>query len=201
MSQLAATVRNADAPAGLTMVAAFGAARQGFEFTELAPPVVPPPDQLRSFRDPLPEGVDFAWDRDPFPFWERVMQSRPAIGRAPWEPWDARPAEVAYWYRFDDPPLVESGELDVAGLIVMGDTMPGSIGQKVPPVDSPWFAPSVDYTLHVLGPAHPGWLLAHMRARYAGDGYASIDAALWDMRLQPRLVAFATQLCLFSFAG
>jgi acyl-CoA thioesterase len=201
MSQLSATVRNAGAPAGLTMVAAFGAARQGFAFTELTPPVVPPADGLRSFRDPLPEGIDFEWDRDPFQFWEHVLQSRPAIGRAPWERWAERPAEVAYWYRFDDPPLTDSGELDVVGLVVMGDTMPGSIGQKVPPVDSPWFAPSVDYTLHVLGEAHPDWLLAHMRARHAGDGYASIDAALWDMHAHPRLVAYATQLCLFSFGG
>jgi acyl-CoA thioesterase len=201
MSQLAATVRNVDAPAGLTMVAAFGAARQGFAFTELTPPDVPPPDDLRSFRAPLPDGIDFEWDHDPFPFWEQVMQSRPAIGRAPWEPWVERPAEVAYWYRFDEPPLVESGDLDVAGLVVMGDTMPGSIGQRVPPVDSPWFAPSVDYTMHVLGDAHPDWLLAHMRARHAGDGYASIDAALWDMHAQPRLVAYATQLCLFSFGA
>jgi hypothetical protein len=47
--------------------------------------------------------------------------------------------------------------------------------------------------------------LAHNRARHAGDGYASVDMALWDCGPEgteaPRLVAYATQLCLFSFAS
>ena len=40
-------------------------------------------------------------------------------------------------------------------------------------------------------------------ARYAGDGYASADMALWDYgpdcASEPRLVAYATQLFLFTF--
>lgn len=199
MSQLAATVRNPGADAGLTMLAAFGTPRRGFTFTDIAPPSVRPPDELRSFRDPLPDGIEFEWAREPFPFWERVLQSRPALGRPPWEPWHDGPAEAAYWYRFDDPPVGSDGALDVAGVVVMLDTMPGAIGQKVPPQDTLWFSPSVDYTLHVLGPASPGWMLAHMRARHAGDGYASIEASLWDLTAEPRLVAYATQLALFTF--
>lgn len=198
MSQLTATVRNAGSDAGLTMVAAFGTPRAGFEFTDLAPPVVAPPDALPGYRE-IPEGIDFEWWFEPFPFWAEVLESRPAIGRAPWEPYEAAPAEAAYWYRFSDPPVLADATLDVAGLLVMGDTMPGSIGQRIEPTDTPWFAPSVDYTLHVLDTAPTGWLLAHMRARHAGAGYASIDAALWDMTRRPRLVAYATQLCLFSF--
>ena len=45
-------------------------------------------------------------------------------------------------------------------------------------------------------------MLAHNRARFAGDGYASADMALWDCGADggpPRLVAYATQLFLFSF--
>jgi hypothetical protein len=46
-------------------------------------------------------------------------------------------------------------------------------------------------------------VLAHNRARYAGDGYASADMALWDCGPdgadRPLLVAYATQLFLFSF--
>jgi len=61
-----------------------------------------------------------------------------------------------------------------------------------------WFAPSVDYTLHLFRPAPAGWLLAHHQARHAGDGYASVELALWDPA-GPHLVAYATQVMLFSF--
>lgn len=197
MSQLTATVHNVGADAGLTAIAAFGAPRRGYDFTELTMPAVPPAEELRGFRDPLPEGIEFEWDDDPFPFWERVIDARPAIGRAPWETFEDGPAEVAYWYRLDHPPLRADGGLDVAGAIVMADTMPSSVGQKVPGTER-WFAPSVDFTFHSLGPAGPGWLLAHQRARHAGDGYASVDSALWDPT-GPTLVAYATQMMLFSF--
>src|SRR5687767_13409797 len=43
MSQLMATVHNPGADAGLTAIAAFGAPRRGFEFTELVMPDVPEP--------------------------------------------------------------------------------------------------------------------------------------------------------------
>src|SRR3954468_11072372 len=58
MSQLSATVRNPGAKAGLTAIAVFGATRQGFDFTDLEFPMVDGPDGLRSYRDPLPEGVE-----------------------------------------------------------------------------------------------------------------------------------------------
>ncbi len=68
-----------------------------------------------------------------------------------------------------------------------------------------WFGPSVDLTLHILDSCRTEWVLAHNRARYAGDGYASVDMALWDCGpdgiAAPRLVAYATQLCFFTFAG
>jgi acyl-CoA thioesterase len=201
MSQLTATVHNPGAEAGLTAVAAFGAPRRGFEFTELAFPDVPGPDGIRGFRDPLPEGVEFEWDRPPMPFWEHVVESRPVIGRAPWETFEDGPAEAAFWYRLDDPPLGPDGFLDVAGPIVLCDTMPSSVGQKLGPDAGQWFAPSVDYTLHVLGPASAGWLLSHHKARHAGDGYASVELSLWDPNGDgpPRLVAYGTQVMLFAF--
>ncbi len=199
MSQLIADVRNVGAESGLTAVAAFGGARRGFEFTELEMPDVPGPDGRPSFRDGVPEGVDFEFTRPPMPFWERIIESRPVIGRAPWEPYRRGPAEVAYWYRFDDPPLTGDGVLDAVGPIVMCDTMPGSVSQKVDPNGGQWFAPSIDYTLHLFRPASAGWLLAHMRARHAGDGYASVDCALWDGTSR-QLVAYATQVMVFSFA-
>jgi acyl-CoA thioesterase len=203
MSQLTATVHNPGADAGLTAVAAFGGPRRGFEFTELVMPDVPAPEDLRGFRDPVPDGVDFEFDGPPWPFWERVVEGRPAIGRPPWEPHVDGPAEVANWYRLDDPPVRPDGRLDVAGAIVVCDTMPGPIGQKVGRDSGNWFAPSVDFTFHSFGSPRPGWLLAHQRARHAGAGYASVEAALWDPAGDdgPELVAYATQLMLFSFSS
>ena len=114
------------------------------------------------------------------PFWEEIVECRPARGRAPWEPFEDGPAELVYWYRLDDPPIGDDGRLDPAAAIVLCDTMPGAVGQKVPTGDDAWFGPSADFTIHLFGSARPGWLLAHNRARHAGDGYASVEMALWD---------------------
>lgn len=198
MSQLVADVRNPASAAGLTAIAAFGAVRRGFEFTDLTMPDVPAPERLRGFRDPLPDDVVFEFDHEPRPFWEQIVEGRPAIGRAPWEPFEDGPAEVATWYRIDQPPLDADGRLDTVGPVVLCDTMPGSVGQKLGPDAGSWFAPSVDYTLHLFRPASPGWLLAHQRARHAGDGYASVDTALWDPTVNA-LVAYATQVMVFAF--
>jgi acyl-CoA thioesterase len=196
MSQVSATVRNPGAAAGLTAVAVFGAPRRGFEFTDLDYPQVDGPDGLRSFRDPVPDDVDFELTFDPLPFWEEVVETRPAVGRAPWEPFAPGPAERIYWYRLDDPPVDPGGRLDPAGAIVLCDTMPGAVSQKVGQEE--WFGPSADFTIHLFEPARPGWLLAHNRARHAGDGYASVDMALWDPT-DRHLVAYATQMIFFTF--
>ncbi len=198
MSQLTATVHNPGAAAGLTAVAVFGASRRGFDFTDLDYPDVPGPEGLRSFRDPIPEGVDFEFWRDPMPFWEKVIEGRPAIGRPPWEPYEPGPAEQASWYRIDDPPVTADGSLDPLAGLVLCDTMPGAIFPRVGPDTEPWFGPSADFTIHLLNPCTPGWLLAHNRARHAGDGYASVDLALWDPS-GPTLVAYATQMMFFAF--
>ena len=109
----------------------FGAPRRGFEFTDLELPPVDGPEGLRSYRDPLPEGVEFEFDRPPMPFWEEIVECRPAIGRPPWEPFEDGPAECAYWYRLDDPPVLADGSLDPLAAIVLCDTMPGAVGQKL----------------------------------------------------------------------
>jgi hypothetical protein len=109
------------------------------------------------------------------------------------------------WYRFDEPPWLDDGRLDPLALIVLADTMPGAVGEKIGYEERRWFAPSVDLTVHLLADCRSPWVLAHNRARYAGDGYASADMALWDCgedgRGAPRLVAYATQLFFFTFAA
>ena len=200
MSQVRAEVRNDGAERGHLTTCVFGAPRRGFHFTELRPPEsLPAPDQCPSYRDPPPPGVEaFA----PMPFWNELVEGRSVIGTPPWEESSGR-AERAVWYRFDEPPVLADGRLDPLALIVMADSMPGAVGEKVGRPHDPWFAPSVDLTVHLLDHCRAEWVLAHNRARFAGDGYASADMALWDCgkdgRDPPRLVAYGTQMFLFTF--
>ncbi len=198
MSQCSVTVRNPGAGAGLTAVAVFGASREGFSFTDLAPPDVPPASECPSFRDPPPEGVEM---RPPFPFWEHV-EGRPAIGHAPWEDYEPQSSMLARWIRFDDPPRADDGTWDPLAVVALCDTMPGAVGEKLGPVERErrWLPPSADFTVHAFDECRADWILGVNRARHAGDGYASVDMEMWDMDGDtPRLVAYATQVMFFSF--
>lgn len=201
MSHLRAEVRSPGRDRGHLTTGVFGAPRPGFSFTDLVPPeVIPHPDECPSFRDPLPDGVEA---RPPMPFWDRLVEGRNVAGHPPWEDYEPDRAERAMWYRFDHPPFRDDGTLDPLGLVVLADTMPGAVGEKIGPHERMWFAPSVDLTVHLLDDCRSPWVLAHNRARWAGDGYASADMALWDLGPDgtddPRLVAYATQLFLFTF--
>lgn len=202
MSHLRAEVRNPASERGHITTAVFGGPRRGFEFTDLAPPAdLPPPSECPSFRSPPPPEVKLAFS--PMPFWEQRVEGRAALGHAAWEDYVPDRAERAFWYRFDDPPLLPNGAIDPLSYVVLVDTMPGAVGEKMGPQHREWFAPSIDLTVHLLGEARSPWLLAHNQARWAGEGYASGDMSLWDCGVEgtaaPRLVAYATQLFCFSF--
>jgi acyl-CoA thioesterase len=201
MSHLRAEVANAEGGRGHLTSGIFGSTREGFAFTDLLPPTdVPPPDQCPSFRDPPPPGFD---PFPPMPFWVDRVEGRSAFGHPPWEEYVPDRAERSMWYRFDQPPFLDDGTMDPLALVVLADTMPGAVSERVGRLDRRWFAPSIDLTVHLLGACRSPWVLAHNRARFAGDGYASADMALWDCgpdgTTAPRLVAYATQLFLFSF--
>jgi acyl-CoA thioesterase len=192
MSQVRAEVRNPGAARGHLTIATFGSERQGWDFTELSPPDVPPPDECRSFRELPPDSPYWT----PMPFWTESVESRAAIGHTPWEVFEPHEAERAIWFRFDEPPVTEDGLLDPLGLVVFADLMPGAAGEKIGGSPRPWFGPSADLTFHLLGDCRPGWVLGHNRARHSADGYASADMALWD---GDRLVAYATQIFFYTF--
>jgi len=201
MSQLRAEVRNPGAGRGHLTTCVFGATRQGFDFTDLRPPAdVPNPSACPSFRDPPPPDAP---DFEPMPFWAELVEGRSVIGHPPWDDYEPDRAERAMWYRFDESPVLDDGRLDPLALIVLADSMPGAVGEKVGRTERPWFAPSVDLTVHFLDDCRSCWVLAHNRARFAGDGYASADMALWDCGddgdAPPRLVAYGTQMFLFTF--
>lgn len=192
-TQVLTSVRNAGADAGATTVAVFGGSRRGPTFVDVSPPEVPAPIACPSFRDPPPEGVE---PFPPTPFWTRV-EGRPAIGHAPWETYEPTGSDVAAWYRFDDPPLLGDGALDQLGVFTLCDRMPSSIGERVGNTGERWFAPSADLTVHFFEPLRTEWVLAHDRARWADDGWASIESTFWAE--DGTIVAYATQVVLFTY--
>jgi acyl-CoA thioesterase len=196
MSQAMVDVRAPGAGAGHTTVAVFGQSRPGFEFTDFRMPDVPPPYECPSFRDPLPpEAGDFE-RRPPFAFWENV-EGRPGLGHAPWEDYVPISSDCAHWYRFDEPPMLPDGTLDPFAVVALCDLMPSAVGERMGPGQPLWYPPSADLTVHLLGEARSEWLLAHLRARRAGEGYASVETAMWDQTGQ--LVAHAAQVMFLSF--
>ncbi len=192
-TQVLATVRNAGEASGTTTVAVFGSSRRGPSFVDLTPPVVPPPSECRSYRDPPPAGVE---PFPPRPFWNRI-EARSALGHAPWEDYEPVSSEVASWVRFDDPPRDDDGALDPLGVLTLADRMPGSVGERIGRQGEPWFSPSADLTFHQFEPARTTWLLAHDKARWADDGWASGESTIWDE--EGNLVAYATQMMLFTY--
>lgn len=194
MSQVMATARGPGAEAGHTTVAVFGRARPGFRFTDVAMPDVPAASDCPSFRDPPPAD----WDEEftPFPFWLKV-EGRPASGHPPWEPYEPTTSDSCLWYRLDDTPIRPDGTVDPLALLVFGDTMPGSVHEKIGHGGPMWMPPSADFTFHLFAEPRSQWILGHSRARHAGNGYASLEMALWDPAVG--LVAQATQVMYFVF--
>ena len=196
MSQCTATIRNPAAGAGTTAIAVFGGLRRGYDFTDIAPPRVPPPHECPSFRDPPP--VDFEHG-EPFAFWDNV-EGRPALGHAPWEDYEPTSSLNAIWHRFDETPRLDDGRWDPFAVVALCDTMPGAVGERLGPHEERWVPPSADFTAHVLNDTRADYLLAVNRARHAGDGYASVDMEMWDLDgNDPVLVAYATQMMFFVF--
>jgi acyl-CoA thioesterase len=192
MSQVLATVKGEGADAGHTTVGIFGVERPGFTFTNLAPPVAPPPGECTSVRE-----SEAPPDRPPLPsFWAEHVEFRPVNGHPPWEAFEPDGSALLHWYRFDESPFVD-GHLDDLALVTLCDTMPGAVGHRMGGGMGVWYAPSCDLTVHLLGCARSDWLLGRNRARHAGDGYASLEMELWDEH--GTLVAYATQMMLFSF--
>ncbi len=187
------TVRNPGSPAGATTVAVFGATSPHPSFVDVAAPAVPAAADCPSYRDAPPAGIE---PFPPRPFWDRV-EGRPSRGHRPWDDYQPTTSEVATWLRFDDPPRLPDGSLDPLGVVTLADRMPGCVGERLGPRQPAWFAPSADLTVHLFAPLRSEWILAHDRARWAHDGWASADSTLWDE--DGTLVAYATQMMLFTY--
>jgi acyl-CoA thioesterase len=189
LSQVRGALRSPGQHTGVEVTAVHGRPRSGFSLSERAFPGVPPREQCPSFRD-------VTNDAPMAGLWERI-HARRARGHAPWDDYEPDSSEQAFWYRYDEHPALDNGQLDPLALIPLCDTMPGAVAERVGPGSPPWIAPSADLTVHILGAARAEWLLGVIRLHHAGDGYASAEAEIWDPELG--LVAFATQVMFFSF--
>lgn len=192
-TQVRCEIRNSGADSGATVVAVYGTSRNGPTFTDVTMPVVPPPMECPSYRDPPPQGVQ-TWD--PTPFWQKV-EGRVGYGSRPWDRFESTSSDTASWFRFDDPPIRDDGSLDPLAVVTLADRMPGSIAERLGNQGPPWFAPSADLTVHLFEPLRTEWMLGHDRARWADDGWASIESMLWDENGVP--IGYATQMVLFTY--
>jgi acyl-CoA thioesterase len=188
-SNCSATLRSDGKAAGLSAVAFFGAPRPALEFVDLTMPDVPPPEACARLRDT---------SRDIGNFWYQVDERR-ALGHERDEQYVPTTSECAFWYRFDEPPMLADGTLDPLAVLTLCDTMPMAVYERTGPSDVDWEVVSLDLTVHLLAEARSEWILGVNRARYGGDGYVSVENELWD--LEGGLVAYATEAQVVQFSS
>lgn len=174
---------------GLEVSATFARARAGVDLMDSAPPAVPPPAQCPSF-DEAP--LVAARER---PRFFANLESRLAQGHAWWtRDWAAGPARIVRWFRYRVPQRLADGRFDPLAIPPLADTMPPALIQGLGPDHEPFFAPSLDLTIHFLEDTAAEWILTVARVPRARGGYATADAEIWDDH--GRLIATATQMML-----
>ena len=174
---------------GLEVSATFARDRDGFDLIDTAPPAVAPPDDCASFDEiPLLGGRER-------PRFFANFDTRLAQGQQWWtRDWTPGPARIARWFRYKVAQRLPDGRFDPLALPPIADTMPPALIQKLGPDHPPFYAPSLDLTVHFLEDTRSQWLLTAVHARRARAGYATADVEIWDDG--DHLVAYATQMML-----
>ncbi len=174
---------------GLEVSATFARDRDGIDVIDTDPPDVPAPADCRSFdQEPIIVGNER-------PRFFANLESRLAFGEPWWtSDWKAGPARIGRWFRYRVPQRLPDGRLDPLALPPLADTMPPALIQKLGPGHAPFFAPSLDLTVHFLEDTTAEWLLTNVHVRRARAGYATADVEIWDDRRT--LVAYGTQMML-----
>jgi acyl-CoA thioesterase len=177
---------------GLEVSATFGRDRSGVDMIDVEPPDVPEPDRLEPVDDRATVG-QFV------PVFFANLDSRIAIGDPWWTSgWTPGRAHIARWFRYKVPQRLSDGRMDPLALPPIADTMPPALIQKLGPDHFPFYAPSLDLTVHFLEDTMSQWLLTDVRCRRARAGYATANAEIWDDH--ERLVAVATQMMMLRRA-
>jgi acyl-CoA thioesterase len=167
----------------LHLTAAFGQSHQSsIDYLDATFPDVPMPDECRP-PPPRPDDSPFAdlnfheqTDWRPTQWWDE----------ADWRP---APAIASAWTRLVKEPRLPDGTIDPISLCIPADTLGMAIGQRVGP--SPFFILTLEIGLQFFRSTDSPWLLQHVIAPVAADGYGSGYVELWDV--DRRLIAFATQ--------
>jgi acyl-CoA thioesterase len=121
------------------------------------------------------------------------LETRLAYGANWWRSdFEPGPARVGRWIRYREPAVLADGRFDPLALPPVVDLMPPSMIQRLGPKFEPFFAPSLDLTVHFLADTTSEWLLYDTETRYAGDGYASAGVHVFDP--SGALVGYATQM-------
>lgn len=171
---------------GLEVSATFGRDRDGMDLLDVTPPAVPPPHAAYPFDEALGAVPRFR------PRFFENLETRLALGHAWWTPgWEPGPARMARWFRYRVTPRLDDGRFDPLAIPPIADTMPPALIQKLGPNHEPFFAPSLDLTVHFLEDTDAEWFLVDVHARRARAGIATAAADIWDDH--GRLLAFATQ--------
>ena len=174
---------------GLEVSATFARDRTGVDLIDTTPPAVPPPGECPSFDEaPIMAGRER-------PRFFANLESRLAQGHMWWgKDWPAGPARIARWFRYLVPQRLADGRFDPLAIPPIADTMPPALIQKLGPDHEPFFAPSLDLTVHFLEDTTSEWFLIAVHVPRARAGYATADAEIWDDG--GRLIATATQMML-----
>jgi acyl-CoA thioesterase len=174
---------------GLEVSATFARDRAGLDVIDTAPPRVAPPDQC----PPGDEARLSILTERPRIF--ENLEWRLAQGHRWWTAgWAAGPARIARWFRYKVPQRLPDGRFDPLAIPPIADTMPPALIQKLGPGHEPFFAPSLDLTIHFLEDTEAEWILTAVHVPRARAGYATANAEIWDER--GRLIATATQMML-----
>lgn len=178
---------------GLEVSATFGRERDsGFDVIDVEPPDVPAPDAAAPVENLAPFG------RFRPPFFEQ-FDTRLALGQPWWgDDWKAGPARLARWFRYRVPAELADGRFDPLALPPIADTMPPALIQKLGPQHEPFFAPSLDLTVHFLEDTRSQWMLTNARVSRARGGFAHGEVEIWDDR--GTLLAVATQMMMLRRA-
>jgi len=193
MSQLRAEVRNTGSKGGgHQIVAAFGEAREGFEFSHAKAPETGAPDDY-----PLPPEPPPGTPTLNPPFFQNVETRRVKMFYSFEKGWEGGHAEAIRWVRYRTKPRLAGGKLDPIVLVPLADTMPIAISQFLGPGYRLFHAPSVDLSMRYFADTADEWFLSRVVCHWAGDGYASAEITMWDT--SRRLICHAVQMMLIRF--
>jgi acyl-CoA thioesterase len=164
---------------------------RGIDLLDATPPGVPSPEETPEMR-----GGD-ASDGHP-PFFAN-FDTRIALGRPWWtQAWKPGDPPIVRWFRYLRPQRLPDGHLDPLALPPICDTMPPALTQRLGPSREPFFAPSLDLTIHFLEDTTSQWLMTHVHTRRARAGFATGEVEVWDDA--GRLVALAIQMMMIRRA-